>query len=39
MAMARSLPAWICGMDDGRLSKISSIWPPTASATAGPEPL
>ncbi|KAG1241825.1 hypothetical protein G6F65_023335 [Rhizopus arrhizus] len=37
--MACSLPAWICGIDDGRLSNRISIWPPTASATAGPAPL
>src|SRR5690606_3130233 len=26
-------------MDEGRLSNMLSIWPPTASVTAGPDPL
>ncbi len=37
-ASALSLPALICGIDEGRLSNITSMVPPTMSSSAGPEP-
>ena len=37
-AIGTSLPAWMKGSAEGRLSKIISTWPETASLSAGPEP-
>ncbi|MNR42046.1 hypothetical protein D3C85_1605180 [compost metagenome] len=37
--MARNLPAFTCGYDDGMLSNIRPIWLPSRSFTAGALPL
>ncbi|MNT67178.1 hypothetical protein D3C72_2052990 [compost metagenome] len=37
-ARARSLPAWMWGMDEGRLSNWALTWPAITSLSAGPEP-
>ncbi len=38
-ASARTLPARICGSDDGRLPKYIDTWPAIKSIKAGPAPL
>ena len=37
-AKALSLPDWMWGMDEGRLSNITSMVPASMSDRAGPEP-
>lgn len=37
--MARSFPERMCGIADGKLSNIMSIWPPSRSVSAGALPL
>jgi hypothetical protein len=38
-AIARSLPALMCGIAEGRLSNMICTWPPSRSVIAGAEPL
>ena len=39
MAMARSRPVFTCGMVTGTAAKLTWIWPPSKSVSAGPDPL